>query len=162
RMMPSRVSHGVRRIRSRSLKVPGSLSSALQTTYFTSPGAPRTNVHLRKVGKPAPPMPRRPATSSALRMASPSRFSTKRRPGAVGARLALVDGDLPVGGRAGGGLVGQRLVGGRGPDAVAQLGPRQAPVDVVVDRQPVRSGVALAEARDAVHLDLVGADLVGD
>ena len=31
--------------------MPGSLSSPLQTTYFTSPAAPRTVAHLRKRGK---------------------------------------------------------------------------------------------------------------
>ena len=50
----------------RSLMVPGSLSSALQTTYFSLPGALRTISHLLPVGKPAPPMPRSPA---ALRVA---------------------------------------------------------------------------------------------
>ena len=44
----------------RSLMVPGSLSSALQTMYFSLPGAWRTISHLLPVGNPAPPMPRSP------------------------------------------------------------------------------------------------------
>ena len=48
----------------RSLNVPGSASSALQITYFTGESWPRTMPHLRPVGKPAPPMPRMPDSSS--------------------------------------------------------------------------------------------------
>src|SRR5437899_1173637 len=42
----------------RSLIVPGSLSSALQMTYFTRSGCFRTRSHFMLVGKPAPPMPK--------------------------------------------------------------------------------------------------------
>src|SRR5258706_7481652 len=45
------ICQGVRRISSRSLKVPGSLSSALQTIYLTASAVRRTVSHLRKVGK---------------------------------------------------------------------------------------------------------------
>ena len=44
----------------RSLKVPGSPSSALQTTYFVRPATSAASSHFRLVGKPAPPRPRRP------------------------------------------------------------------------------------------------------
>jgi hypothetical protein len=44
----------------RSMKAPGSPSSALQRTYFTSPGVFRAKAHFRPVGKPPPPRPRRP------------------------------------------------------------------------------------------------------
>ncbi len=44
----------------RSLKVPGSLSSALQITYLGPPAALAVKSHFMPVGKPAPPMPRRP------------------------------------------------------------------------------------------------------
>ena len=42
------------------MKAPGSPSSALQTTYFTSSGASRVKRHFLAVSKPAPPRPRRP------------------------------------------------------------------------------------------------------
>src|SRR5882757_8954076 len=41
----------------RSLMVPGSLSSALQTIYLTGSGCLRTRSHFMLVGNPAPPMP---------------------------------------------------------------------------------------------------------
>ena len=67
---------GVRSRSSRSLKVAGSLSSALQTMYFSSPRASRTSRHFCAAGVPAPPMPRRLACSSSeirlLRTASRS------------------------------------------------------------------------------------------
>ena len=44
----------------RSLKVPGSPSSALQITYLTSLWAVAAKFHLVPVGKPAPPRPRTP------------------------------------------------------------------------------------------------------
>ena len=43
--------------RARSLNVPGSDSSALQTTYLGEPFAARTAAHLRPVGNAAPPRP---------------------------------------------------------------------------------------------------------
>ena len=43
---------------SRSLNVPGSPSSELQTTYFWPGKARGMNDHLRPVGNPAPPRPR--------------------------------------------------------------------------------------------------------
>ena len=42
------------------MNAPGSPSSALQTTYFSGPGAARTSSHFTPVGKPAPPRPRSP------------------------------------------------------------------------------------------------------
>jgi hypothetical protein len=56
---PSMSVWGSTSMMSRSLKVPGSLSSALTTRYF-GPGPFGTNDHLRPVGKPAPPRPLRP------------------------------------------------------------------------------------------------------
>ena len=44
----------------RSLKVPGSPSSALQMMYLVAPGAARQVCHLVPVGNPAPPLPRKP------------------------------------------------------------------------------------------------------
>ncbi len=56
----------------RSLKAPGSLSSALQTTYLGVAGSLPTSSHLRPVGKPAPPMPRRPDCPMRSRTAAKS------------------------------------------------------------------------------------------
>ena len=52
------------------MKAPGSPSSALQTTYLSSPSALRHASHLRPVGKPAPPRPRRPERLTSSRTAS--------------------------------------------------------------------------------------------
>src|ERR671933_417499 len=57
--MPSRTRCGSVSISSRSLKVPGSDSSALTATYF-GPAILGMKPHLLPVGKPAPPRPRRP------------------------------------------------------------------------------------------------------
>ena len=58
--IPSTTSSGCESMMARSLNVPGSLSSALQTTNFSGPCAPSTKLHLSPAGNPAPPMPRRP------------------------------------------------------------------------------------------------------
>ena len=50
-IMPSITRCGRCSMMKRSLMVPGSLSSALQTTYFSVPGALRTASHLNPVGK---------------------------------------------------------------------------------------------------------------
>src|SRR5258706_4003174 len=63
----------------RSLMVPGSLSSALQMTYLTVPGALRTASHLTPVGKPAPPKPLNPAAFKVEIAPSQSRVSTSLR-----------------------------------------------------------------------------------
>ena len=44
----------------RSMKAPGSPSSALQMRYFASPAAFLHSSHFRPVRKPAPPRPRSP------------------------------------------------------------------------------------------------------
>ena len=64
--MPSMIRSGVRSKSSRSLKVAGSLSSALHTINFSSPRASRTSRHFCAAGVPAPPMPRSPACSSSV------------------------------------------------------------------------------------------------
>ena len=86
---PSSTRYGwVARI-SRSLNVPGSDSSALQITYLGVASCAATRSHLRPVGKPAPPMPRSPASLSAAMMlagsrspASTERSTAYRSPGA--------------------------------------------------------------------------------
>ena len=67
----------------RSLNVPGSLSSALQTTYLGAPTASRTICHLAPVGKPAPPMPRSPAVFSAAITASAAVVALQAAQGGV-------------------------------------------------------------------------------
>ena len=60
-----------------SLKVPGSLSSALQQMYFGLGDFLSTNCHFMPVGNPAPPRPRRPDCFTASITASgaiPSAF----------------------------------------------------------------------------------------
>jgi len=58
--MPSMTMCGLNISRSRSLQVPGSPSSELQTRYF-GPGNMRgMKLHFKPVGKPAPPRPRSP------------------------------------------------------------------------------------------------------
>ncbi len=50
----------------RSMKAPGSPSSALQTMYFWSPGCLAVRLHLTPVGKPPPPRPRSPLAVTVL------------------------------------------------------------------------------------------------
>ena len=64
RIMPSITMCGRCVSMKRSLNVPGSLSSALHTIYFSVPGACRTSCHFDSVGNPAPPRPRRPEAFS--------------------------------------------------------------------------------------------------
>jgi hypothetical protein len=59
-VMPSTTEWGSASSTERSMKAPGSPSSALQSTYLTSPGAAAQNSHFKPVGNPAPPRPRRP------------------------------------------------------------------------------------------------------
>ena len=78
-IMPSITRCGTFSMMKRSLIVPGSLSSALQTMYFSLPGALRTISHLLPVGKPAPPMPRSPLAFRVATMPLQSRVSTNLR-----------------------------------------------------------------------------------
>ena len=54
----------------RSMNAPGSPSSPLQMTYFTSPGDWRANFHFMPVGNPAPPRPRSPEARTSSTIAS--------------------------------------------------------------------------------------------
>ena len=55
----------------RSINAPGSPSSALQMTYFSSPGAFLANCHFCPVRNPAPPRPRSPDSFMTLIIESP-------------------------------------------------------------------------------------------
>ena len=57
-IIPSRTKCGLPSSKHRSIYAPGSPSSALQITYFSSPGASQHSCHLRPVGNPPPPRPR--------------------------------------------------------------------------------------------------------
>ena len=57
---PSRTLCGLPSITLRSMKAPGSPSSPLQITYFLAEFCTRAASHLRPVGNPPPPRPRRP------------------------------------------------------------------------------------------------------
>ena len=61
-IMPSSTLWGSPSSTERSMKAPGSPSSALHTMYFWSALFCRAAFHLNQVGKPAPPRPRRPET----------------------------------------------------------------------------------------------------
>ena len=56
----------------RSMNAPGSPSSPLQMMYFLPAGWIRAISHLRPVGKPPPPRPRRPESRMVLQTASGS------------------------------------------------------------------------------------------
>ena len=78
----------------RSLNVPGSPSSALQTTYLAPPGltlAAAARFHLVPVGKPAPPRPRRLHALTSPMMSARLMPSAARRPDS-GSMLSKVNG----------------------------------------------------------------------
>ena len=52
------------------MNAPGSPSSALQMTYFLALWRTRATSHLRPVGKPPPPRPRRPDLLISTQIAS--------------------------------------------------------------------------------------------
>ena len=56
-VIASMMTNGSSSMSTRSLNVPGSDSSALQTTYFGFAGWAATAAHFRPVGKAAPPRP---------------------------------------------------------------------------------------------------------
>ena len=69
----------------RSMKAPGSPSSALQIRYFVVPAAPRANFHFLPVGKPPPPRPRNPLDFHDVARLLRSQRAERTRQGAVAA-----------------------------------------------------------------------------
>ncbi len=59
-IIPSMTEWGLPSRTARSMKAPGSPSSALQMTYFGSPFAFRQVSHFLPAGNPPPPRPRKP------------------------------------------------------------------------------------------------------
>jgi len=86
RVMPSNTVSACSVSSTRSLKVPGSPSSALQTTWRAWPAAARARAHFSPVVNPAPPRPRRrEARSSRIRPSGPrDRPAASASPGASG------------------------------------------------------------------------------
>ena len=64
----------------RSLKVPGSPSSALQMMYFWSAFSAAQKFHFMPVGKPAPPRPLRPDAETVSMMSGRDMASAALRP----------------------------------------------------------------------------------
>ncbi len=64
----------------RSLKVPGSPSSALQMTYLRSLFSAAQKFHFMPVGKPAPPRPLRPEAETVSMMSPRETASAAVRP----------------------------------------------------------------------------------
>src|SRR3972149_1392418 len=117
-IMPSMIECGSPSSRTRSLNVPGSISSALHTRYFgcgaCSPIG--TKLHFKPVGKPAPP---RPCSEDCLTVSVTSSGSLDRQ---IAVEL-IVDHHRwrrVAGTQADGGQEGERTVGGRLPQADAQ------------------------------------------
>ncbi len=157
-IMPSITRFGRLRMMKRSLMVPGSLSSALQTTYFSGPRSLRTASHFTPVGNPAPPSPLRPLAFNCAITPSRSREATR-----LPQRSILLATSVRIGAEVYDLLFGRHL----GKFSAAKrrehqrLGLRggDIPINVVVDRNR-RRAIALAQARDIAHRDILLAHAV--
>ena len=136
----------------RSLNVPGSLSSALQTMYFSVAGMRRTSCHFASVGKPAPPSPR---SSRGFQHGERAVEIAWSPPGAAQQPYFSAPGygsEAQARARAHRRRFGQFVAAQRRAHQRLGLRQRYAAIDAVVEGKR-RRGIAASQAGDVAHGD---------